>query len=160
MTLEEDDNIAVGPQHANQNWESATCELSIWSLSNYCSSQPLRMAKETVCHPHLLQTFPMSASYISRNDHAMFKFHSGSNGLNSVVSLNDTQLELRPQSVRLPIRPAILRSTKEVRFGAQVSDDDTMDQLIHILKCLRNWQPELKIPLPSLRLIFSLLLFS
>ena len=128
----EDDNIALDPLRANQNEQSATQDSSVWSLSNNYPAQSLGMEKGAMHDPHLQSTLPISASTISRNDPAVSIFNTEMWSANSVVSLDDTQIELRSELIRLPRRSGMLQTTKRVRFEAQVTDTETKEGFINI----------------------------
>ena len=128
----EDDDTALDPLHANQSEQSATQESSVWSLSNNYPTQSSRILQGTVIHSNLQQIFPMSAPTISRNDDAVSIFSPGMRPVNSVISLDDTQIELHSAPIELPRRSGILQSTKRARFEAQVSDAETRGGFIDI----------------------------
>jgi hypothetical protein len=128
----EDECIALDLLRANQSEESGSQESSLWSLSNNYPSQSSRILEGTITHPHLQQIFPMSASTISRNDDAASIFNPEMRPVNSVISSDNSQIELRSASIQLPRSSGILQTTKRVRFEAQVTDAETRGGFIYI----------------------------
>ena len=128
----EDDNMALDLLHANQNEELVAHELSVRSSSNYYPSQSLGIVNEIMHRPHLQQTFPTSESNISRNDANMSGFNSEIRSVNSVISLDNTQIELRPESIRSPRSSGILRKTKRVQFECHVTNAEGREGFIDI----------------------------
>lgn len=126
----EDEYIALDLLRANQSEESGSQESS--PLSNNYPSQSSRILEGTITHPHLQQIFPMSASTISRNDDARSIFNPEMRPVNSVISLDNSQIELRSASLQLPRHSGILQKTKRVRLEAQVTDAGTRGGFIYI----------------------------
>jgi hypothetical protein len=69
---------------------------------------------------------------MSRNDSNMSGFNSEIRSVNSVISLDNIQIELRPESIQSPRNSGILRKTKRVQFECHVTNAEGREGFMDI----------------------------